>query len=181
MPPSPIRPSAAEEPPRRAKTPPKAAPKTPPKPAPRTTARSGMTDAELRAALIDGYNTLGTLAAGAGYLRRNPGLALAGFNMLATAEDQADGDIKACKQNPRLRALLVRGLESSVMATWVSAKVAIAAPVIAALVPHPFASAIANKSIDPRAHLMALETMPDLFMAPQSEPTTSDNSTDGQV
>jgi hypothetical protein len=169
MPPHGIRPSAAEEPPKRraAKKPAAAAPPKKPPAAAAPRASGGLTDADLRARLVDSYQTLGTLLAGMGYMRRNPGLALAGFNVIASAEEQADIDVRACRTNPRLRALLVRFLDSSATMQFVGAKVALAAPALAAFAPHPFVTGIANRAIKPEAHAMALEAMPDLFIAPE--------------
>jgi hypothetical protein len=173
LPPHGIRPSADEEAPkRRATTKPKPAAASAKKPAataaPRTT--GGMSDADLRARLVESYETLGTLMAGMGYMRRNPGLALAGFNVIASAGEQADIDVRTCRTNPRLRALLVRFLDSSATMQFVGAKVALAAPALAAFAPHPFVTGIANRAIKPEAHVMALEAMPDLFVTPEPAP-----------
>lgn len=190
MPPHSIRPSGDEETPKRA-------PRGRAKPAaakPTAASRRGMNDAELRAALVDGYQTLGTLEAGAGYMRGNPGLALAGFNTIARAEESADIDMKACKANPRLRDIIVRMLDGGVMAAFFGNKAMLAAPVLAALVPHPAARFVANQSIHPDAHAAAMAQMPELFMQPPPEsqtpptaPPAADpgdataNATDGQT
>lgn len=154
-------------------------------------ASGSMSDAELEAKLIDGYKTLGTIQAGAGYMRRNQGLALAGLNVIVRAEDSARIDMAACKQNPQLRAMLVKFLKASVMGEFIGNKVMLLAPTLAAFVPHPIATTAANQSIDPRAHLAALENMPDLFVpvdAPGagagvngSTPAPDINNTDGQA
>lgn len=182
-----IRPPRDEEPPNRPK--PKATPKAKAKAKPTapTLAPGGrMSDSELYDALVDAYKTLGTIEAGAGYLRRNPGLALAGFNVIARAEEEAKTDLAACKANPRLRGVLVGMLQNSVMMTFIGGKVTLLAPTLAAFVPHPVITGIANRSIAPDAHAMAITEMPDLFgvpSSPEGEPTGEPvtNNTDGQA
>lgn len=192
MPPHSVRPAPEEGTPKA--SPKRAAKKAaaPPSPPPVNPPRLAPGDADLRAKLIQTYQTAGTLTMGAGYMRANPGLALAGCNAYVMAEESADADLAMAKRNPKFRAFLLRFVEVTATGEFISNKLAILAPVVAALVPHPFATAIANQAVKPAAHLMALESFPDLFAAAAANAAAaaaaaampdepSENATDGQL